>query len=163
MPGVLRQQTCRLLKLEVENFKSYKGRQDIGPFHSFTAVIGPNGSGKSNLMDAISFVLGVKGMQLRGSLKELICSHSDDGEDNRWDDVHCLWFVIAFHPTLYWNRQRACQSRKQTTFSATSNTRLMSLDFVQFPPSDHKYSVQSSQACKQMSYPPSSMYLPCCA
>ncbi|KAJ3036857.1 Structural maintenance of chromosomes protein 1 [Rhizophlyctis rosea] len=63
----------RLVRLEVENFKSYKGRQTIGPFHNFTSVIGPNGSGKSNLMDAISFVLGVKSSQLRSSqLKDLI-------------------------------------------------------------------------------------------
>ncbi|EFJ43425.1 structural maintenance of chromosomes protein 1 [Volvox carteri f. nagariensis] len=64
-------------RLEVENFKSYKGHHRIGPFVSFTAVIGPNGSGKSNLMDAISFVLGVKTTQLRGSLKELL--YSDGG------------------------------------------------------------------------------------
>uniref|UniRef100_A0A671QPC6 Structural maintenance of chromosomes protein n=1 Tax=Sinocyclocheilus anshuiensis TaxID=1608454 RepID=A0A671QPC6_9TELE len=31
--------------IEIENFKSYKGRQIIGPFHKFTAIIGPNGSG----------------------------------------------------------------------------------------------------------------------
>ncbi|GFH32601.1 structural maintenance of chromosomes protein 1, partial [Haematococcus lacustris] len=58
-------------RLEVNNFKSYRGVQNIGPFKSFTAVVGPNGSGKSNLMDAISFVLGVRTAQLRGSLKEL--------------------------------------------------------------------------------------------
>ncbi len=34
-----------LLRLEVENFKSYRGKQVIGPFTRFTAVIGPNGSG----------------------------------------------------------------------------------------------------------------------
>ncbi|ORX87946.1 hypothetical protein K493DRAFT_359747 [Basidiobolus meristosporus CBS 931.73] len=47
----------KLIRLELENFKSYKGRQLIGPFYTFTSVIGPNGAGKSNLMDAISFVL----------------------------------------------------------------------------------------------------------
>jgi hypothetical protein len=31
--------------LEVFNFKSYKGKQTIGPFADFTAVIGPNGAG----------------------------------------------------------------------------------------------------------------------
>ncbi|GFR50104.1 hypothetical protein Agub_g12250, partial [Astrephomene gubernaculifera] len=67
----------RIDRLEVENFKSYRGHQHIGPFKAFTAVIGPNGSGKSNLMDAISFVLGVKTTQLRGSLKELL--YSDGG------------------------------------------------------------------------------------
>ena len=35
--------------------------------------MGPNGSGKSNLMDAISFVLGIKSAQLRSSqLRDLI-------------------------------------------------------------------------------------------
>jgi structural maintenance of chromosome 1 len=38
-----------LVRLEVENFKSYKGKQTIGPFTRFTAVIGPNGSGMSVL------------------------------------------------------------------------------------------------------------------
>ena len=31
--------------IEVENFKSYKGAQRIGPLKNFSAVIGPNGSG----------------------------------------------------------------------------------------------------------------------
>ncbi len=34
-------------RLEVENFKSYVGRQVIGPFNQFTAIIGPNGAGGS--------------------------------------------------------------------------------------------------------------------
>jgi len=50
-----------------------RGHQVIGPFKNFTSVIGPNGAGKSNLMDAISFVLGVKSAQLRSSqLKDLV-------------------------------------------------------------------------------------------
>jgi len=40
---------------------------------NFTSVIGPNGAGKSNLMDAISFVLGVKGVQLRSlQMRDLV-------------------------------------------------------------------------------------------
>ncbi|KAE8234045.1 hypothetical protein CF326_g913 [Tilletia indica] len=81
-----------LLRLEVENFKSYRGRQSIGPFHSFTAVIGPNGSGKSNLMDAISFVLGVKSSHLRSNqLRDLIyrgrrlASEPAEGQDQPED------------------------------------------------------------------------------
>lgn len=38
MPGILN-------RLEIENFKSWKGKQTIGPFSRFTAIIGPNGSG----------------------------------------------------------------------------------------------------------------------
>eukprot|EP00850_Spirogloea_muscicola_P013986 SM000098S25066 [mRNA] locus=s98:69413:76675:+ [translate_table: standard] len=71
-------------RLEVDNFKSYKGHQVIGPFKTFTAIIGPNGAGKSNLMDAISFVLGVKSMQLRGSqLKDLIYAFDDSERNER--------------------------------------------------------------------------------
>lgn len=35
----------RLELLVVENFKSWRGRQVIGPFKRFTCIIGPNGSG----------------------------------------------------------------------------------------------------------------------
>ncbi|KAL9184441.1 hypothetical protein ACHAXT_002527 [Thalassiosira profunda] len=59
--------------LELENFKSYAGVQRIGPFLPFSCVVGPNGSGKSNLMDAISFVLGVQSRDLRSSqMRDLI-------------------------------------------------------------------------------------------
>jgi structural maintenance of chromosome 1 len=67
--------TGRVHSLIIDNFKSYKGKEVIGPFKDFTTIIGPNGSGKSNLMDAISFVLGVRSSVLRGSsLGELIYS-----------------------------------------------------------------------------------------
>ncbi|KAG5112791.1 hypothetical protein JHK82_036060 [Glycine max] len=70
--------------LEVENFKSYKGFQVIGPFYDFTAIIGPNGAGKSNLMDAISFVLGVRTGQLRGAqLKDLIYAFDDREKEQK--------------------------------------------------------------------------------
>ncbi|KAF3937191.1 hypothetical protein ABW19_dt0203372 [Dactylella cylindrospora] len=64
----------KLKRLELNNFKSYKGHQKIELGDSyFTSIIGPNGSGKSNSMDAISFVLGIKSSQLRSaSLKDLV-------------------------------------------------------------------------------------------
>lgn len=72
----------KIHQIELENFKSYKGHQIIGPFYDFTAIIGPNGSGKSNLMDAISFVLGVRTGQLRGGqLKDLIYTFDDKDKD----------------------------------------------------------------------------------
>ncbi|OWZ56956.1 cohesin complex subunit psm1 [Cryptococcus neoformans 125.91] len=63
-----------LQRLELYNFKSYRGKQVIS-FGDvpFVSIIGPNGAGKSNLMDAISFVLGVKSAQLRSTqLKDLV-------------------------------------------------------------------------------------------
>lgn len=55
------------LELDLHASGPLHAAQHIGPFKDFTAVIGPNGSGKSNLMDAISFVLGVRTTQLRGN------------------------------------------------------------------------------------------------
>lgn len=82
MPSVV--STGKILKLEMENFKSYKGLQTIGPFKDFTAIIGPNGAGKSNLMDAISFVLGVRTGQLRGAqLKDLIYAFDDREKEQK--------------------------------------------------------------------------------
>ncbi|KZT27497.1 RecF/RecN/SMC protein [Neolentinus lepideus HHB14362 ss-1] len=61
-------------KLVLVNFKSYAGRQEIGPFHkSFSAIVGPNGSGKSNTIDALLFVFGWRATKMRqGKLSELI-------------------------------------------------------------------------------------------
>ncbi|KAM6214656.1 structural maintenance of chromosomes protein 1B isoform 2-T2 [Rhynchocyon petersi] len=63
----------RLDVLLVENFKSWRGLQVIGPFRNFTCIVGPNGSGKSNVMDALSFVMGEKIANLRVKhIQELI-------------------------------------------------------------------------------------------
>ncbi|KAG8797776.1 hypothetical protein FRC16_008533 [Serendipita sp. 398] len=61
-------------KIVLVNFKSYAGRQEIGPFHkSFSAIVGPNGSGKSNTIDALLFVFGYRASKMRqGKLSELI-------------------------------------------------------------------------------------------
>lgn len=58
----------------LENFKSYYGRNEIGPFHKcFTAVVGPNGSGKSNLIESLLFVFGKRAKQMRSDkLQQLI-------------------------------------------------------------------------------------------
>lgn len=71
----------RVKELVIQDFKSYKGKEVVGPFKDFTTIIGPNGSGKSNLMDAISFVLGVRTGVLRGnSLRELIYVNTDSDD-----------------------------------------------------------------------------------
>ncbi|KAI9645930.1 Structural maintenance of chromosomes protein 1 [Ciborinia camelliae] len=64
----------KLIRLELFNFKSYKGHHVLlfGDSY-FTSIIGPNGSGKSNSMDAISFVLGIKSSHLRSAhLRDLV-------------------------------------------------------------------------------------------
>ena len=63
-----------ITKMVLENFKSYAGSQEIGPFHKcFSSVVGPNGSGKSNVIDALLFVFGKRAKQLRlNKVSELI-------------------------------------------------------------------------------------------
>ncbi len=61
-------QPSRLMitKLVLENFKSYAGIKEIGPFHKcFTSIVGPNGSGKSNVIDAMLFVFGKRAKKMR--------------------------------------------------------------------------------------------------
>ena len=61
-------------RVVLENFKSYAGRHQIGPFHkNFTAVVGPNGSGKSNLLECLLFAFGKRATKMRlKKLSELI-------------------------------------------------------------------------------------------
>ncbi|PYH97035.1 RecF/RecN/SMC protein [Aspergillus ellipticus CBS 707.79] len=60
--------------LVLMNFKSYAGKQIVGPFHaSFSSVVGPNGSGKSNVIDALLFVFGFRASKMRqGKVSALI-------------------------------------------------------------------------------------------
>ncbi|KAG9124388.1 Structural maintenance of chromosomes protein 2, partial [Ceratobasidium sp. 392] len=65
----------RIEELIIEGFKSYPSRTTItGWDPSFNAITGLNGTGKSNILDAISFVLGLTDYkELRASnLQELI-------------------------------------------------------------------------------------------
>lgn len=102
--------TGRVKQLEIENFKSYRGLERIGPFKEFTTIIGPNGSGKSNLMDAISFVLGVRTGVLRGnSLRELIYvnTESEDPAD-RCVDQFRHFSVIKHRDMMCYLRILTC-------------------------------------------------------
>lgn len=84
----------RLLGLELHNFKSFKGTVVVGFGDSnFTSIIGPNGAGKSNMMDAISFVLGIQPSHLRTqNLKDLIYRGRVDGdnEPTKCDYAHVV-------------------------------------------------------------------------
>lgn len=90
--------TSRLVihKLILNNFKSYAGIQEIGPFNaSFSAVVGPNGSGKSNVIDSLLFVFGFRALKMRqGKLSHLIHS-AESGQklDFCQVDIHFLHVV----------------------------------------------------------------------
>eukprot|EP00052_Salpingoeca_macrocollata_P017972 m.147220 g.147220 ORF g.147220 m.147220 type:complete len:1291 (-) comp20562_c0_seq1:30-3902(-) len=71
-----------ITKMSMENFKSYYGVQEVGPFHKcFSSVVGPNGSGKSNVIDAMLFVFGKRAKQIRqAKTGDLI--HRSENHDN---------------------------------------------------------------------------------
>jgi len=64
------------------NFKSYYGKQSLGPFHkSFTSIVGPNGSGKSNVIDSMLFVFGYKASKIRSKKVSVLIHNSDTHPD----------------------------------------------------------------------------------
>ena len=95
-------------KLVLVNFKSYAGRQEIGPFHkSFSAIVGPNGSGKSNTIDALLFVFGYRASKMRqGKLSELI--HNSAGKEGIETCSVEVWFreivdLVGLFSRLLWS------------------------------------------------------------
>lgn len=61
------------------NFKSYAGKQVLGPFHkSFTSIIGPNGSGKSNVIDSMLFVFGYRAQKIRSKSVAVLIHNSEN-------------------------------------------------------------------------------------
>lgn len=68
--------------IENEFFKSYAGKQVLGPFHkSFTSIVGPNGSGKSNVIDSMLFVFGYRAQKIR-SKKISVLIHNSEQHQN---------------------------------------------------------------------------------
>nr|6QJ2_A Chain A, Smc4 [Thermochaetoides thermophila DSM 1495]6QJ4_C Chain C, Uncharacterized protein,Uncharacterized protein [Thermochaetoides thermophila DSM 1495] len=82
--------------LVLTNFKSYAGRQEVGPFHpSFTSVVGPNGSGKSNVIDSLLFVFGFRASKMRqGKISALIHNSA------QYPNLDYCEVAVHFHEVL---------------------------------------------------------------
>jgi hypothetical protein len=94
-----------ITKMVLENFKSYAGKREIGPFHKcFSSVVGPNGSGKSNVIDAMLFVFGKKASKLRlnnvsvDSMSALFSTHARSDCTRFWLQVAELIHVSENFP-----------------------------------------------------------------
>ena len=135
----------RLRRLELDNFKSYAGNdntttinttitntttniilglQVVGPFDDFTCIIGPNGAGKSNMMDAISFVLGVQSRHLRSSsLKDLIFRKDSSSLPARKASVK-LFYEVSKDEVDNYNEGSEIEFCRTITSSGVSTYRL---------------------------------------
>ena len=81
--------------IENENFKSYAGKQTLGPFHkSFTSIVGPNGSGKSNVIDSMLFVFGYRANKIRLKKISGLIHSSENHPDIRFCKVRVFFQVI---------------------------------------------------------------------
>ncbi|KOS17653.1 Structural maintenance of chromosomes protein 4 [Escovopsis weberi] len=85
-----------ITNLILTNFKSYAGRQEVGPFHaSFSSVVGPNGSGKSNVIDSLLFVFGFRASKMRqGKISALIHNSA------RYPDLEYCEVSVHFQEVL---------------------------------------------------------------
>lgn len=85
----------RIIRLELENFKSFGSHIVIGPFADFTCVVGQNGAGKSNVMDAICFVLGAASQNLRGGKMIDLIHRPDSVSDAVGETNACVTLVYS--------------------------------------------------------------------
>lgn len=118
----------RLKSVELYNFKSYKGHQTVDFGDScFTSIIGPNGAGKSNMMDAISFVLGIRSSHLRSvHLKDLIyrgrvlAEHNDDHISIEPSQISQTVARSAYVAAIYEKNDGSIMELKRTYVRTTS-------------------------------------------
>eukprot|EP00397_Hematodinium_sp_SG-2012_P003538 GEMP01003546.1.p1 GENE.GEMP01003546.1~~GEMP01003546.1.p1 ORF type:complete len:1264 (+),score=303.90 GEMP01003546.1:177-3968(+) len=119
-------------KLILENFKSYAGRHEIGPFKRFSCIIGPNGSGKSNVMDALSFVLGIQAKHLRGErLIDLVYRREEESVDNleRSAMVMIVFVMPGGVQRMHVGRIINSKGESQYKFGVGNPPKLKNIDF----------------------------------
>ncbi len=82
-----------LKEIQMDNFKSFKGKMNVPLIEGYTAITGPNGSGKSNLSDAILFVLGPRSSKAirAGRLTDLIFNGGKDGSPSQFTRVSLVF------------------------------------------------------------------------
>ncbi len=92
----------RLLRLELQGFKSFLDRTILTFEPGITGVVGPNGCGKSNIVDAIMWVMGEQSPKhLRGdSMTDIIFTGSDSRAATSMAEVSLIMERqgVAFRP-----------------------------------------------------------------
>ena len=82
--------------LRVYNFKSFQGEHCIGPFMNLTGIIGPNGGGKSNILDAMSYALGMTSTQMRHTQVAQLINRPENSPGERERQEVKMWVEMCF-------------------------------------------------------------------
>jgi chromosome segregation protein len=82
-----------LKEIQMENFKSFKGKMNLPLIDGYTGITGPNGCGKSNISDAVLFVLGPRSSKAirAGRLTDLIFNGGKGGSPAQFCKVSLLF------------------------------------------------------------------------
>ncbi len=82
-----------LQEIQMENFKSFKGKMSLPLIKGYTGITGPNGCGKSNISDAVLFVLGPRSSKAirAGRLTDLIFNGGKGGSPAQYCRVSLLF------------------------------------------------------------------------
>ncbi|QPG74056.1 hypothetical protein FOA43_001377 [Brettanomyces nanus] len=125
-PPPMTKPTPRLVieQLVLINFKSYAGKQVVGPFHpSFSAVVGPNGSGKSNVIDSLLFVFGFRASKMRQSKLSELIHNSENFQDLPFCrvDVHFKKVIDKFDENGHGYAEDVPKSQLVVSRKATRN------------------------------------------
>eukprot|EP00398_MALV-I-01_sp_L67-1_P000201 gene201-99_t len=118
----------RMVKLEVSNFKSYRGAHTIGPFKRFTCIVGPNGVGKSNFMDAVSFVLCVEKQKLRVTkLQDLVYQTPEEKSNPGRTAYVKLYFLDDVDDEVVFQRTISANGKSEFLLN---DTKLKTEDYI---------------------------------
>ena len=105
--------------IENENFKSYAGKQTLGPFQkSFTSIVGPNGSGKSNVIDSMLFVFGYRAQKIR-SKKISVLIHNSEGNL----DISCCTVRVFFQEIIDKKKEGEATTDGEDDFEVVPDSR----------------------------------------
>ncbi|CAD8166777.1 unnamed protein product [Paramecium pentaurelia] len=104
-------------RIILDNFKSYYGHLEIGPFHhQFTSIVGPNGSGKSNLIESLLFVFGKKASWMRLQKIHQLIHNSADHRDVKKASVEVQFIEQSGNNRNYFSVKRTVHHTGQSNY-----------------------------------------------
>ncbi|EGR32947.1 smc c-terminal domain protein [Ichthyophthirius multifiliis] len=109
--------------LELTDFKSFRGKHQVGPFENLTAIIGPNGCGKSNIIDSLCFVFNVENARNHNPISSL-----KDGQRPQQCSVEAFLYTDEQKNTIV--SFRRLQTRKRQFIYYYNNNEITEEEYI---------------------------------